>query len=60
MQTNNRMLIINIATYWIYRVRSSIAHSRIGEYVMSTSDEEFVVEIAEPLLRSVLVQVFHA
>jgi hypothetical protein len=57
-QANYRMLIINIATYWIYRVRSSIAHSRIGEYVMSTTDEEFLVEIAEPLLRSVLAQVF--
>lgn len=60
LQANYRRLIIDIVTYWIYRVRSSIAHSRIGEYVMSTSDEEFVVEIAEPLLRSVLLQVFRA
>lgn len=60
LQADYRRLIINVATYWIYRVRSSIAHSRIGEYVMSTADEEFVVEVSEPLLRSVLVQVFHA
>jgi len=59
LQTKYRRLIIEIATYWIYRVRSSIAHSRIGEYVVSTTDEEFVVEVAEPLLRGVLLQVFH-
>lgn len=58
LQALYRKTIINIVTYWIYRVRSSIAHSRIGEYVMSTSDEEFVVEVAEPLLRSVVLQVF--
>jgi hypothetical protein len=58
LQAQYRKLIIDIVTYWIYRVRSSIAHSRIGEYVMSTTDEEFVVELAEPLLRSVLLQVF--
>jgi len=53
-----RKLLIDVASYWIYRVRSSIAHSRIGEYVMTSSDEEFVVEFAEPLLREVIVQVF--
>jgi hypothetical protein len=53
-----RKLLTDLATYWIYRVRSSIAHSRIGEYVMTSSDEEFVVEVAEPLLREVMVQIF--
>jgi hypothetical protein len=53
-----RKLLTDLAAYWIYRVRSSIVHSRIGEYVMSSSDEEFVVEVAEPLLREVVVQVF--
>ena len=51
-------LIINIAAYWIYRIRCSIAHNRIGEYIMKESDEAFVVNFMEPLLREVLCQVF--
>jgi hypothetical protein len=51
-------IIIKIAAYWIYRVRSCIAHNRIGEYIMLNEDEEFIVEFAEPLLREVLYQVF--
>jgi hypothetical protein len=47
-----------IAAYWIYRVRCSIAHNRIGEYIMKESDEEFVVEFMEPLLKEVLCQIF--
>jgi hypothetical protein len=57
---NYRTLLVEMAVYWIYRVRSSIVHSKIGEYVMSSSDEEFVVEVAEPLLREVIVQVFRS
>jgi hypothetical protein len=46
-----------LAAYWIYRVRSSIAHNRIGEYLMRAEDEPFVTFFAEPLLRCVLTQV---
>lgn len=48
---------LDLAAYWIYRVRSSIAHNRIGEYLMRANDEEFVAFFAEPLLRCVLTQV---
>jgi hypothetical protein len=48
---------LNLAAYWIYRVRSSIAHNRIGEYVMRDEDEPFVSFFAEPLIRCVLAQV---
>jgi len=48
---------LNLAAYWIYRVRSSIAHNRIGEYLMRAEDEPFVSFFAEPLLRCVLIQV---
>jgi hypothetical protein len=50
--------VIDVAAYWIYRVRCCIAHNKIGEYVMSHEDEEFVARFAEPLLRTVLLQVF--
>jgi hypothetical protein len=50
--------IISITAYWIYRVRCCIAHNKIGEYVMAHSDEEFVARFAEPLLRTILLQVF--
>ena len=47
-------LALRLSTYWIYRVRCSIAHSKIGEYVMTSRDEPFVALFAEPLLRCVL------
>ena len=50
--------IRDVSAYWIYRVRSSIAHSRIGEYMLKDEDEEFVIEFAEKLLREVLIQLF--
>jgi len=53
-------LALDLSAYWIYRIRSSIAHSRIGEYVMTPQDEEFVEGFGEKLLRKVLVTVLHA
>jgi len=50
--------ITDLSAYWIYRIRSSIAHHKIGEYLMSPSDEKFMVEFAEPLLKEVLIQCF--
>jgi len=50
-------LVLETSAYWIYRVRSSIAHNRIGEYVMKPQDEEFVEHFAEKLLRQVLATV---
>ncbi|WP_219375365.1 hypothetical protein [Bacillus mycoides] len=55
-QYNN--FILKISTYFIYRVRCSIAHHKIGEYMMSYDDEEFVVEFAEPLLKSLIIESF--
>ena len=60
LDTKYQALLVELVAYWIYRIRSSIVHSRIGEYVMSSTDEHFVVEVAEPLLREVVVQVFRA
>lgn len=51
------ILTLKTAAYWIYRVRCSIAHNRIGEYVMKPQDEEFVEQFAERLLRQVLATV---
>jgi hypothetical protein len=47
---------IHCAAYWVYRVRCSIAHNRIGEYVITSADEEFIVQFAEPLIRELLTQ----
>jgi hypothetical protein len=47
-------LILETAAYWVFRVRCCIAHHRIGEYLLTQLDEEFVVEFAEPLLLGVL------
>jgi len=57
---NHSKLIVNICAYWIYRIRCSIAHNKIGEYLLSSSDENFIVEFGEPLLREVLLQLFNA
>ena len=50
--------IYSVASYWIYRVRSSIVHSRVGEFIFADSDEIMIAEFAEPLLMEVARQVF--
>lgn len=55
---NHNVFIGNLCTYWIYRIRCSIAHNKVGEYLMSHTDEKFVVEFGEPLLLEFLKQVF--
>jgi hypothetical protein len=47
---------LTLAAYWIYRVRSCIAHNRVGEYVMQNNDEPFIIYFAEPLIRCVLTE----
>ena len=58
VQPNYTTFILNLTSYWIYRIRSSIAHSKIGEYQLSYTDEAFMVEFAEPLLQEVITQCF--
>jgi hypothetical protein len=50
--------VSSVAAYWIYRVRSSIAHSRVGEFLFLEADEQFITDFAEPLLLDVVMQVF--
>lgn len=50
--------IKELVVYWIYRIRCSVAHNRIGEYVMAISDEAFVKDVAEPMIKEVLIQCF--
>jgi hypothetical protein len=52
------LVCANLSAYWIYRVRCSVAHNRIGEYVMTQADELFMNNFAEPLLREVAAQAF--
>lgn len=49
--------ILTLASYWIYRIRCSIAHNKVGEYILSHSEEEFVFEFGETLINSVVLQV---
>lgn len=51
-------LVKSLASYWVYRVRCSIAHSRIGEYILEDSDQDFIIGFAEPLLLEVCQQIF--
>lgn len=51
-------LISNIAAYHIYRIRSSIAHSRIGEFLLTDDDDEFISDFGLGLLSEVVSQVF--
>jgi hypothetical protein len=48
--------VCKITSHWIYRVRCSIAHSKIGEFIFADSDESFVLDAAEPLLDEVISQ----
>lgn len=47
-----------ITAYWIYRIRCSIAHFKIGEYILTRDKEDFIVEFAEPLIKEVLLQFY--
>ncbi|WP_146108523.1 hypothetical protein [Mixta gaviniae] len=49
--------LVKVISYWIYRIRCSIAHNRISEYVFSYSDEGFISEFGERLLLSVIKSV---
>lgn len=50
--------ICKLAAYQIYRIRSSIAHSRIGEYLLSTEDDKMIASFGLPLLTEVATQIF--
>lgn len=50
--------ILNLTAYWIYRIRCSIAHNKIGEFIFSDSHEEFIVEFGERLIKEVIMQIF--
>lgn len=51
-------IIIKLSAYWIYRIRCSIAHNKIGEYILKQEEEEFIAEFAEPLLNEIICQAF--
>lgn len=53
-----RKFLVDISTYWIYRLRCSIAHNKIGEYILKSDDEKFVVEIIEPILGCLIKECF--
>lgn len=53
-----RKFLHEFTAYCIYRIRSSVAHHKVGEYVMTNSDEEFMLKFAEPLIDEVLIQCF--
>lgn len=50
--------VLDLASYWIYRVRCSIAHNRVGEFVFEDRHAKFVAEFAEPLVLEVSKQIF--
>jgi hypothetical protein len=60
-QNNRAKKLQEFTAYCIYRIRSSIAHSKIGEFLLTSAEpehERFMVEFAEPLLQEVLIQCF--
>ncbi|WP_156884608.1 hypothetical protein [Stappia stellulata] len=57
-QEDYKSFISKLSAYWIYRVRCSIAHSRIGEFILTESEADFVRCFAEPLLLEFCSQVF--
>lgn len=62
IQKNDQLLyeawVSKLAAYWIYRVRCSIAHNKIGEFIIGDEHEKFIIEFAEPLIMEVLFQIF--
>jgi hypothetical protein len=50
--------LLKISAYWIYRIRCSIAHMKIGEFIFKQSDEGFVVTIGERMLDSMIDNIY--
>ncbi|WAC23961.1 hypothetical protein [Blastomonas sp. SL216] len=50
--------ITDLCAYWIYRVRCSIAHNRIGEFVLQDDHKSFISLFAEPLVLEAAKQIF--
>lgn len=50
-------LVAETAAYWLFRIRCCIAHNRIGEYVLTDNEVQFVLTFGEPLLKVVVAQV---
>ncbi|MBB2147376.1 hypothetical protein GM920_00490 [Pedobacter sp. LMG 31462] len=53
-----RTFIGKLSIYWIYRIRCSIAHNKIGEYLLSARHENYLSEFAFPLLKEITIQCF--
>ncbi|MEI8602315.1 hypothetical protein P4S55_16445 [Shewanella sp. PP-Sp27a-2] len=53
-----KVTVLEILAYWVYRIRCSIAHNKIGEFLFSPSDEAFIVEFAEKIIDIVSAQIF--
>lgn len=50
-------MMVKVAAYWIYRVRCSIAHNRVGEFILTDEHDSFVAEFAIPLLSELVEQI---
>ena len=50
-------VILNIVSHWIYRIRCTVAHSKIGEFLFDSSHEKFVAEVGESLIDIVIENV---
>lgn len=49
--TTYSLKIKKLVCYWIYRLRCSIAHNKLGEYYLNNADDmEFLSKFGEPLL----------
>ena len=57
-QNDFKSFILKIISYWIYRIRSSIAHNKIGEFILEESHQSFLVEVGEEILLEVIKQIF--
>lgn len=50
--------LTKFTAYIIYRFRCSIAHVKIGEYMLTTDDEPLISAVAEPLIVAILSELY--
>jgi hypothetical protein len=50
--------ILELVCYWIYRIRCSIAHTKLGEYIFKPEDDEFLINVGEPLVDQVILDIY--
>lgn len=53
-----KYLLISTSSFLIYRIRCTIVHAKLGEFILPFDQEEFVAEIGESLAKELILKIY--